>query len=464
MKICDVLKDVDILESFLYNPNKEIFGIKKSENDVGNVFVCLNGEKFNSHLLSLKSINADVFIVEEIDYNEQKMQIKVENAREILLKILINFNKIDVSKIKVIGITGTNGKTTIATFTGFLLEKLGKSVATLGTNGLYLNKKNFITNLTTPEPFEFVKYLSLMQKNGVEYLVMEVSAHAIKQFRVYGLNFVAKAVTNLTQDHLDDFYSLEEYAYFKYSFTLDTPLRLINIDNRFGAKFVSCCGGISVSNKRKAKIQFKNKKDILSIKFFNKNYSFKHNQKTPFNVFNLVISICFCLLLNFKKQEISKFTCCMPKVSGRYNLITFGKRVICIDYAHTPDAIKNVLKDLKGKFKSVITVFGSSGYRDCLKREIMGKIASKYSDFIILTADNPKNENVKQICAQIASGIGSEKYVVIEKRAEAIKYAFSICKCGAIAILGKGNEEFQECKTNEKYNDFDVVKNLIYRE
>lgn len=467
MKLKYILKDLNIEDVYLFDEDIEIHDISSDSKDKNcNLFICVSGEKFDSHnIMSKLKKNVDVFIVEKINKKIQKCQIKLENTRKNMLKIYLNFNNIDINKIKMIGVTGTNGKTTTTYYIKYLLKKLGKNVAVLGTNGCVICDKELHSSLTTPTQKEFVNLLKLMIDNNVEYLIMEVSAHSVKQYRLDGLNFAVGAFTNLTMDHMDDFSSVYEYAYYKFLFLTNCCNRVINIDDKYGLQFAKP-KDITISCKNKSScFYYSFKNDKLILNYENSKYLIKCNIKTDYNAINLTIALSVVYLLGLDIQLVFEYLNTMPEVDGRYNLLNFGDILICIDYAHTPDAIEKVLSNLKSKDRDLIVVFGASGFRDSVKRKYMGKIASKYADYIILTADNPRYENVMQINAQIAENI-TKPYVCIENRYFAIKHAHDIAKNNSIiAILGKGNEDSQDiCAYDVEYNDQKTVYKIFGKE
>lgn len=469
MKIIELLNNIKVLDKYCFNKDIQVNGISVDSRCVKNenIFVCTKGDKYDSHndMEKLQKV-IDVFIVDKINKKIPKCQILVENTHKILLKLLFNFNKIDKNKIKIIGVTGTNGKTSTSFYTYYLLKSLGKNVAVLGTNGCMINGDKYPSSLTTPDPKEFVALFKKMIERNVSYLIMEVSAHAVKCNRVRGIDFEIGAFTNLTQDHLDDFYNLDNYAFYKLQFLKQCKKQIINIDDKYGKMFEKECSNsfsLSFTKCEECRYMCKIHKNFLSIYFCNKEFNFKTNLIADFSLKNMSMALIICNELGFNLAQNKNMLLNVPDVEGRYNIFQFGNKTICIDYAHSPDAIEQVLKNLKEISNDIIVVFGASGFRDCKKRKKMGLIASKYASYIILTADNPRYENVNDICYQISEGIKKVDYVVIKNREEAIKYAFSIAKDNSvIAILGKGNEESQDiCSVDIPYSDIDMVNSLI---
>ncbi len=349
-----------------------------------------------------------------------------------------------------------------------MLEKLSVKAALLGTNGGYIEDKKFESNLTTPEPFELINFIKEMIKNDVWILIMEVSAHAISQGRVNGLNFDVGIITNITQDHLDDFSSMYEYALTKYSFISKCKNKIVYLKDKYSLDYCSHNSDIiTVTDNQalSAKIYFsvKNNKFNIVDHICNVNTSFYTDKNTRFNYVNLMLSICSLTSLGFNTNQIVNYCKTLPKVAGRYNLINFGNKKICVDYAHTPDAIDKVLSELKKQNSDVIAVIGASGYRDSLKRKKMGQALSKYCSYVVLTADNPRYEKVEDICDDISSGIKCN-YAFVKDRELAISHAVEVAnENSVIAILGKGAEKTQDiCAKDVLYSDIEVINRLIY--
>lgn len=466
MKLDKVLEGVEIIEKYNYTKNFCIKNIAINCDKIqnANMFVCINGGKFDTHNMMCELQDfIDVFVVEKINDKINKTQVLVSNTRKILLKLLLNFNYLTKSKIKFIGITGTNGKTSTATYCYNLLQSIGISSAYIGTNGCDINKEHFDTSLTTPDAFELVEMIKKMSKLDVKYAFLEVSAHAILYYKIIGLEFQIGLFTNLTQDHLDDFGSIDNYAKYKTKFLNMCKIKIVNFDDAYCNKNFKSSKYIKVSSKEKScKYLYKVENSFLYLKIDDKLIKFKTNLFATFCITNLIFALS---ILNELKFDLSLFEYHiqnMPDVPGRFNFFRTRDICFCVDYAHTPDAIENCLKNLKSRFDEIICVFGASGFRDSLKREKMGKIASKYASYIVLTADNPRYESVSQICASISKGITID-YVFIENREKAIYHAFALAKKNSvIAILGKGNEISQDiCACDIGYSDIDVVKNIV---
>jgi len=333
---------------------------------------------------------------------------------------------------KFIGITGTNGKTTTAFLIGYILDKLGFKVGIQGTEGFFVNNKQVEDKTLTTPPI--IKTIDRVYKYNLDFFVMEVSSHAIIQNRIDSINFSLKIFTNLSQDHLDYHKSMDEYKQAKELFFKDDTLKIIN--QKFNLNI--------------------NKKNAY---FYPLNTKFKTELKGSFNQENFQAAVLgISKLLNKDILEIANIAKNFSGVAGRMEEI-FDK--VIIDFAHTPDGMEKVLSSIND---DKIVVFGAGGNRDKLKREIMGKVADKYAKYIILTNDNPRCENPKDILNDIKKGIKNSNVEIIEDRKEALKRAVELYRNNNLYlfILGKGNEKFIEfCDKKIPFNDKEVIKNLL---
>jgi UDP-N-acetylmuramoyl-L-alanyl-D-glutamate--2,6-diaminopimelate ligase len=332
-------------------------------------------------------------------------------------------------KTKFIGITGTNGKTTTAFLIGYILKNLGFSVGVQGTEGFYLNEElKEEKTLTTPP---IITTIDRVYKYKPDYFVMEVSSHAIIQNRIDGINFSLKIFTNLSQDHLDYHKTMKEYKKAKELFFQDETLKIIN-------------------KKYNLKINEKNSF------FYPQNLKANPKLIGEFNKENFeaaVLGVHKLTKIDFEK--IIKIAENFKGLAGRMEEV--AKKVI-IDFAHTPDGMEKVLSAIKDK---KIVVFGAGGDRDKTKRKIMGKVADKFANYIILTNDNPRCENPKDILKEIAKGIKKTPFEIIEDRKEAIKKAIKLQKDEYVMILGKGDEKYMQfCNKKIPFSDREVIKSL----
>lgn len=372
-----------------------------------------------------------------------------------------------INKIKLIGITGTNGKTTTASLIYSLLLDLGYKTALIGTRGFYINDKR-VNSYTYTTPFTLELYSHI--KNAVEakckFLVMEVSSHSIVQERIEGLDFFIKIHTNITRDHLDYHKTLQNYILAKHMFlTREGGTLLANIDDpNLQTDILGDFNSYSITKKDSDyKIDVYSLDGYLSgvIVSKNKSCTFDSNLVGYFNLYNILASVSAVKIATNKK--LSKIVKALPNfggVRGRMEVVS-SSPLIVVDFAHTPDAMINVFKAFS---KDIIVVFGAGGDRDKLKRPLMGEAASKYAKKLVLTDDNPRNENEKSIIDDILKGVEpSCEYEVITNRYQAIKRAIDIRKDDEmILVLGKGDEEYQIIK-NEKhpFSDVNVIKDIL---
>jgi UDP-N-acetylmuramoyl-L-alanyl-D-glutamate--2,6-diaminopimelate ligase len=335
-------------------------------------------------------------------------------------------------KTKFIGITGTNGKTTTSFLIGYILKNLGFNVGVQGTEGFYLNGElKEEKTLTTPP---IITTIDRVYKYKPDFFVMEVSSHAIIQNRIDGIKFDLKIFTNLSQDHLDYHKTMDEYKKVKESFFKDDILKIINKNYN-----------LDINNK--------------NVYFYPLEKIFETKLKGDFNQENFQAAILgVAKLLNKDITEIARIAEKFSGLSGRMEEVT---EKIIIDFAHTPDGMEKVLGAIKDK---IIVVFGAGGNRDKSKRKIMGEVADRCADYIILTNDNPRCENPKEILKEIAKGIKSTPFEIIENRKEAIKKAIDLQKNEYIMILGKGDEKYIElCEKKVPFSDKEVILNFINR-
>lgn len=381
--------------------------------------------------------------------------------------IILNFDELNKilnidKNIKIVGITGTNGKTTTANLIAKSLQNLGFNVVLCGTRGAFLNEKQFDEKgLTTSCNLKIFEYLKIASENKCDFLVMEVSSHAIAQNRIDGIKFWLKIFTNLTQDHLDFHKTFENYVKVKSSFFSDDCLKIINKDDKFIKYNQKNSYTYSLKNDADFSVLNYDIKDYIKAKicFKNDEISLKSLLVGKFNLYNLLASFAAAkLLTNYNSDEIAKSFENFQGVEGRVEIVHKNPLVI-VDFAHTPDGIEKVLKAFSKE--KIICVFGAGGDRDNTKRPIMGKIAQNLSQICIVTSDNPRNEDPNFIIKQILKGMQKFSNVIVqEDRKKAIFQALDLAKNGEIVvILGKGDETYQEIKgVKYHFSDKEIVK------
>ena len=375
-------------------------------------------------------------------------------------------NKWALDDIKIIGVTGTNGKTTTTALIYSLLIDLGYLCALQGTRGVFVNDEPLEKkHMTTPSILETLYNIKRAKEKGAKYFVMEVSSHAIAQDRIEGLEFALKVHTNITQDHLDYHKTLKEYKRVKSSFFFDNSLKLINKDEIKNIEFnLDNAYTYGVEEPATFKIMAYSLQNGISavIQYKSEQEAFFSNMMGLFNLYNLTASIASVkLLTNEPLSKICEVVEYFGGVSGRMELVS-QKPLIIVDFAHTPDGMYRVLDSLKDK--ELVVVFGAGGNRDKDKRPKMGAVARKFAKKIYLTSDNPRDEEPQDIVNDILVGLKNKEGVkVILDRKEAIKRAISELREGEILlILGKGDEDTQEIKgVKYPFDDREVVKEII---
>jgi UDP-N-acetylmuramoyl-L-alanyl-D-glutamate--2,6-diaminopimelate ligase len=392
-------------------------------------------------------INSDAIFV--VSKNNEKY---LENAKALNPKAIIKDSELknyfDFSSLKVVGITGTNGKTTTAgAIYSFLLD-LGCKVALLGTRGLFINGEKIRDySFTTPFQIEMFANLELALSHECEYFITEVSSHAIAQNRVCGVDFALKIHTNITGDHLDYHKTMEEYIAIKNSFFQDDTPKLINKDDK-NVKFkLKNAYSYGLDNPATYKVQaftFKDGTNVV-IQYFGELFTFNSDLRGTFNVYNLTAAVgAVHILTGLDLTKICEVVDNFAGVSGRMETISFDPYII-VDFAHTPDGMRAIFESFKDK--NIITVFGAGGDRDRLKRPLMGAMADEYSKVIFLTSDNPRTEDPDVINDEILAGIKNKEKCEVELNRK-LAIANSIKKAketpnSVVLVLGKGDEEYQ---------------------
>ena len=385
-----------------------------------------------------------VFVVSK--QNEKFKDSAIANGCKEVISANDLKNHLDMSGIKVIGITGTNGKTTTAAAIYSILLDLGYKVALQGTRGFFINDERVEEySLTTPVQLGNFAHIQKAMENGCQFFVMEVSSHAIEQKRIEGLEFALKIHTNITRDHLDYHKTIEEYIRVKNSFLSDETQKLINKDDSKVVCNPKNGFAYSLDAPSTYKVDAYSFKNGMHVMFnhFGKHYSFSSMMMGIFNVYNLMAAVAAVHITTQKPlEEICEALEGFGGVSGRMETISVNPLVI-VDFAHTPDGMDEVLKSFNER--DIICVFGAGGDRDRQKRPLMGTVASKYSKHIIVTSDNPRFEDPDKIIEDILEGIKNHPSVQVEiNRKEAIRKAIEMAdENSVVLVLGKGDESAQ---------------------
>ncbi len=442
----------------------------------GSLFICLTGNAYDGHSFYRQAEKyGAVAILTEKKLNVSITQIIVSDTRKATSVIANNFYGKVSEKMNLIGVVGTNGKTTTAHMIGNILNNSGVKCGVIGTLGIYYGDKYFESNLTTPDPLILHKILSDMYLSGYKTAVMEVSAHALYYSKIFGLKFKVGVFTNFTRDHLDFFKDMDSYKKAKLQFFTDNycDYLVVNADDDLGRE---------ISNLPKKIITYglENPSDIFAIdiieksnlqtfvlNFFDQVYSVSMPLVGRFNLYNALGACSASALVGANSDKIIKALEKFTGAKGRMQCVYNKDFSVYIDYAHTPDGLEKVLKALKNKDKRLICVFGCGGNRDSGKRKEMGKISAKLSDFTIITSDNPRFEEPMEIISDIESGVleVNKNYIIAERRYNAIEYALSMAKTGDIILVaGKGSEEYQEILgIKHPYNDKDTIEEILRR-
>ncbi len=449
---------------------KEIgYDSRKLKSD--SLFICIEGFKDDGHKYINQAIKkgAKAVVIEKklSYYSKDITYIRVKNSREAMAKIAAVFFDYPLTELSLIGVTGTNGKTTTTYLIKSILEKAGYKTGLIGTIKNIINNRSLPAVRTTPESLDLYRIFKELVENGVDYTIMEVSSHALDLKRVYNMDFKVAVFTNISQDHLDYHKSIEDYLAAKsllFKQLESDGTAVVNIDNKFCDKIIEAVTG------KVLRYSINNKSDLMAseIVLTPRKAEFtvtgkgriKLNLTGRFNIYNALAAIGagYSLGIQFKiiKEGLEK----NEGVAGRFELIDCGQDfAVIVDYAHTPDGMKNVLTTAREFVKGdIIVIFGCGGDRDRGKRPQMGKIAMQYADYCILTSDNPRSEDPFKILEQIEAGIENKKgnflYMVIPDRKEAIFQGIEKAnKNDTVIIFGKGHETYQIFKNKTIHFD-----------
>ena len=480
MELKELLTNIEVIK---------FFGLKdRVINDVTNnsssiklndLFIAIDGNTVDGHMFINDAIDngSKSVICEKIpdQIHHDVTYIIVNNTRKVYSKICSNYFKNPSKKLSLIGITGTNGKTTTATLLHKLFKLYGFKVGLLSTNKILIDGKEFKTNLTTPDSYKLNFYLSEMVNSNVEYCFMEVSSHSIDQERISNLDYDIGVYTNISHDHLNYHKTFKNYIYTKKKFfdsLSKDSYSLINIDDKNSSVMVQ-------NTRSKIKTYSLKKLSDYNIKIIENNIEgliiqlnnkLIHTQITgKFNAYNLVAVYAVCDILGLDQNKSIELLSKIKPVEGRFQVIAKNGITGIVDFAHTPDAIEKVLVSVKDYVKGdgiIITVVGCGGGRDKEKRNKMGYVSSELSDLTIFTSDNPRNEDPNQIIEDMKMGVDNKKIKKVKTiidRKDAIKYAVSTSKVNDILlVLGKGHEKYQIVGDKKiEFSDSEVLNNYL---
>ena len=461
MLLSELIKDQDVrLVNFTTD-----FDVKRIEYDSrrvkpGEVFSCVVGTFMDGHNFAESAVkNGASALITERELPLPVPQIIAKNSRRAMAELAMKLYDYPAKQLRVIGVTGTNGKTTTTYMIKTVAEKCGLKVGLIGTIRNIIGDRVISTQRTTPESTELQEIMRMMADEGVDLVVMEVSSHSLDQERVYGIDFEIGGFTNLTQDHLDYHKTFENYLAAKRKLFERSGFAVVNADDPHSEKLLE---GLDIPRMTYA---VREPADIyandIEICVRDVEFDMTCPEGTAhiavpipglFNVFNAMLAAGICLKLGFPLDKIAEGLADVSGVTGRMeSLPTEGFPFsVILDFAHTPDGLINLLTSVREFAKGrVVSVFGCGGDRDHAKRPIMGEAAGRYSDFCVVTSDNPRSEDPMSIIGNVLDGVNKTavEYVVIQNRREAIKYALTHARPDDVIVLaGKGHETYQEIK------------------
>ena len=465
MKLSQILKNVKVKNEYT---DREVTDVTSDSRQVkeGFLFVCIKGASFDGHSVAQQMLDIGaVAVVCEYDLGVEN-QIIVDDTRKAYSPICASFFGNPANSLKLIGLTGTNGKTTTTFLIKQILENVGKKVGLIGTVQNMVGDEVYPAHYTTPDPHELQSLFRKMVDAGCEYCIMEVSSQALAQGRVEGIHFHIGAFTNLTQDHLDYHKTWENYFESKKLLFKACDCAVTNLDDEYGLKIVDGCGCRVVTYGV----------DNMKADFVARNVGFSANGvrydlvgekmgrvSCPipgrFSVYNSLCATSVALTLGVDFTDVLEAISKSKGVKGRIEVVPTPNQnyTVIIDYAHSPDGLENIISSLKEIANGrVVTVFGCGGDRDRTKRPKMGKIAAELSDFCVVTSDNPRSENPSAIIEDILEGMKdtATPYEVVENRKEAIAWAMKNAQPNDIILLaGKGHETYQILPTGTIHFD-----------
>ena len=437
----------------------------------GDTFVALR-EYHDGHQYVIDAIKrgAKKVVVEEGDYDVETLV--VENTKDYLINYLKEHYYEQIKDLNLIGITGTNGKTTTCFLIYEALNQLGIKCGYIGTIGFYLDKKVKDLNNTTPDILELYMLLIEAKNKGYSHVVMEVSSHALDQKRVEGLLYDTAIFTNLTYEHQDYHKTMENYALTKqklFNKLKNNGKTIINNDDLYKDYFLSDTSityGFKKSDYQIIEYEVNSLGTEFLVKKQNKIETYQMKLIGKYNIYNMLSVITYLQSLNIDEEKIKKIVKNLNPPTGRLDKIDYQKNMIIIDYAHTPDAVENILLALEPlKKNKIYTIIGCGGNRDKEKRPIMGKIATELSDYVIITSDNPRDEDPNKIANDMIQNIDTDNYEIIINRKNAINRGIQMLeKSDILLILGKGHEKFQVIGNDKiEFDDKKIVLDIIRR-
>lgn len=477
----NILQKIPV-EKIIGSDNRSISSIQYDSRSVeqNSLFVAINGGVFDGHTFISKAIDQGAVVIVCENLPEELVAeityIKVKSAARALALMASNYYAKPSKNLKLIGITGTNGKTTVATLLYELFKQAGYKVGLISTVKIMVDSETFSASHTTPDPVVINSYLSQMNSQGVEFCFMEVSSHGIHQYRTEGLHFEGGVFTNLSHDHLDYHASFADYRDVKKSFFDQLPataFALVNADDKNGLVMLQNTKAKQSTYALKSYANYR--VQILENQFSGLLLKINDSEVWvkligDFNAYNLTAIYGTAELLGLKSDEILRIMSALDNVNGRFEYFKSDANITAIiDYAHTPDALKNVLETIntiRSKNETLITVVGCGGDRDRSKRPKMAHIASALSTKVIFTSDNPRSEDPDKIISEMEVGVeaqNSKKTMSITNRKQAIKTACQLAQSNDIILVaGKGHETYQEVNgVRSDFNDYKITEEFL---
>ncbi|SHH92869.1 UDP-N-acetylmuramoylalanyl-D-glutamate--2,6-diaminopimelate ligase [Sporobacter termitidis DSM 10068] len=478
MKLAELLKGIPVLE-FHADEALEITGVSYDSRAAapGNLFVAVRGYESDGHeYIGAAVKNGAACVLCEEKPEEDIPYILTDNTRRGLAVVSAVWFNNPASRLILVGVTGTNGKTTTTHLIKTLIEKCsGAKVGLIGTNYNMIGDRTVETERTTPESYELQKLFRDMADEGCTYAVMEVSSHALFLDRVYGLTYEVGVFTNLTHEHLDFHKTMDEYAKAKSLLFRQSNHAVVNLDDSYAGVMIggATCPVFTFSTEndtadlvaKRIKV-YPDKVDFCALTM-EKLQKIELNIPAIFSVYNALAAVAAGLQLGFELEALAEAMKDCTGVKGRIEVVPTGRDfTVIIDYAHKPYALENIISTFKEFAPGrVVTLFGCGGDRDATKRPLMGEIAARLSDYVIVTSDNPRTEDPKKIIDDILVGMKGTKtpYIVIENRREAIGWALKNAQSGDILILaGKGHETYQIIgKEKFHFDEREVVREFL---
>lgn len=472
MKLYELLDGVEVLGGYPLNP--EISSVTDDSRKVRNssVFVCVKGKKNDGHDYARKALERGAAVV-ICDHNIGiRNCIVVENTREAYALMCANYYGNCHRKLKMIGVTGTNGKTTTTFIIKKILEENGYKVGVIGTVNVMIGNEKYPSDYTTPNPSVLHRYLYMMKMAGCDVCIIEASSQALSQERTYGIHFDIGVFTNLTREHLDYHGSMEEYAKAKAILMRNSSVCIINADDSFAEMMKRNAAEkvVTFAIDGNADIKAENVKlnhggVVYTLACESGRYEIAYDVIGKFSVYNSLAALAVGIVMKVDMKRAVRAVAEMKTVRGRIEKIPNNRNIhILIDFAHTPDSLENVLKTVRDIYdKRIITVFGCGGDRDRTKRPLMGRIACKYSDLVYVTSDNPRTEDPERIIDDIVGNIDKNNYIRTADRTQAIKAAIIEAEPGdTVLIAGKGHERYQILGTEKiHYDEREIVKQIL---